>query len=173
MPRDIDLCHLSLASDFFVKLFGRPASEAQRSLAAGRFSYRIGNEVIFLSRRKTARPHRQPDRCEVFDRHEFAENPWERYISMQTKSALSGARRGDVTGFGLRTGTKCFNEQVRSMIGIVLVTHGRLAAEFRAALEHVVGPQKQIETIAVAPDDNIEQRRRDIVSAVTKVDGGA
>ncbi|MGP0010929.1 MAG: PTS sugar transporter subunit IIA [Methylocella sp.] len=58
------------------------------------------------------------------------------------------------------------------MIGIVLVTHGRLAAEFRAALEHVVGPQKQIETIAVGPDDNIEQRRRDIVSAVTKVDSG-
>jgi len=59
------------------------------------------------------------------------------------------------------------------MIGIVLVTHGRLAAEFRAALEHVVGPQKQIETIAVGPDDNIEQRRQDIVSAVTKVDSGA
>ena len=92
---------------------------------------------------------------------------------MQTKSALSGVRRDDVTGFRVRTGTKCPNEQVRSMIGIVLVTHGRLAAEFRAALEHVVGPQKQIETIAVGPDDNIEQRRRDIVSAVTKVDSGA
>jgi mannose PTS system EIIA component len=65
------------------------------------------------------------------------------------------------------------NEQVRSMIGIVLVTHGRLAAEFRAALEHVVGPQKQIESIAIGPDDDIEQRRQDIVSAVTKVDSGA
>jgi hypothetical protein len=51
----------------------------------------------------------------------------------------------DVTGLGVRTGTKFPNEQVRSMIGIVLVTHGRLAAEFRAALEHVAGPQKQIE----------------------------
>ena len=40
------------------------------------------------------------------------------------------------------------------MIGIVLVTHGRLAAEFRAALEHVVGPQKQIESIAIGPDDD-------------------
>jgi len=59
------------------------------------------------------------------------------------------------------------------MIGIVLVTHGRLAAEFRAALEHVVGPQKQIESIAIGPDDDIEQRRQDIVSAVTKVDSGA
>jgi len=92
---------------------------------------------------------------------------------MRTKSALSGARSANVTGFGVRTGTKFPNEQVRSMIGIVLVTHGRLGSEFRAALEHVVGPQKQIETIAVGPDDNIEQRRRDIVSAVTKVDSGA
>ena len=79
----------------------------------------------------------------------------------------------DVTGFGVRSSTKFPNEQVRSMIEIVLVTHGRLGSEFRAALEHVVGPQKQIETIAVGPDDNIEQRRRDIVSAVTKVDSGA
>jgi mannose PTS system EIIA component len=59
------------------------------------------------------------------------------------------------------------------MIGIVLVTHGRLAAEFRAALEHVVGPQEQIESITIGPDDDIEQRRQDIVSAVTKVDSGA
>ena len=68
---------------------------------------------------------------------------------MQTKSALSGARRDDVTGFG-RTGTKCPKEQIPSTIGFVLVTHGRLAAEFCAALEHVVGPQKQIQTIAVS-----------------------
>ena len=92
---------------------------------------------------------------------------------MLTKSALSGARRSDVTGHGVRTGTKFPNEQVRSTIGIVLVTHGRLAAEFRAALENVAGPQKQVESIAIGPDDNIEQRRQDIVSAVTKVDSGA
>ena len=59
-------------------------------------------------------------------------------------------------------------EQVRAMIGIVLVTHGRLAAEFRAALEHVAGPQKQIESIAIGPDDDSEQRRQDIVSAITR-----
>lgn len=58
------------------------------------------------------------------------------------------------------------------MIGIVLVTHGCLAAEFLAALEHVVGPQQQIETIAIGPDDDIEQRRQDIVTAVGKVDSG-
>ena len=69
----------------------------------------------------------------------------------------------DVTGLGVR----------RSMIGIVLVTHGCLAAEFRAGLEHEAGPQKQIESIAIGPDDDIEQRRQDIVSAVTTVNSGA
>src|ERR1700680_2031868 len=72
-----------------------------------------------------------------------------------------------------RTGTKFPNEQVCSMIGIVLVTHGRLAAAFRAALEPVVRPQKQIESIAIGPDDDIEQRRQDIVSAVSQVATGA
>src|ERR1051325_3573642 len=42
------------------------------------------------------------------------------------------------------------------MIGLVLVTHGRLAAEFRSALEHVVGPQKQIEAVTIGPDDDVE-----------------
>lgn len=70
-------------------------------------------------------------------------------------------------------GTKVLNEQVRLMIGIVLVTHGRLASEFRAALEHVVGPQKQIESIGIGPDDDVEQRRQDIISAIANVDKGA
>ena len=59
------------------------------------------------------------------------------------------------------------------MIGLVLVTHGRLAVEFRAALEHVVGAQTQIETISIGPDDNIERRRQDIVDAVQKADDGS
>ena len=59
-----------------------------------------------------------------------------------------------------------------SMIGIVLVTHGRLAIEFRSALEHVVGAQEQMETVTIGPDDNVEQRRRDIIEAVKKVDSG-
>ena len=42
------------------------------------------------------------------------------------------------------------------MIGMVLVTHGQLATEFRAALEHVVGPQEQLETITIGPDDDME-----------------
>jgi PTS system mannose-specific IIA component len=59
------------------------------------------------------------------------------------------------------------------MIGIVLVTHGQLATAFRAALEHVVGTQEQIETISIGPDDDIEQRRREIVTAIKHVDTGA
>ncbi|MCJ8142655.1 PTS sugar transporter subunit IIA [Ancylobacter sp. A5.8] len=55
------------------------------------------------------------------------------------------------------------------MIGLVLVTHGHLASEFRAALEHVMGPQTQIEAITIGPDDDIEQRRQDIVDAVAAV----
>ena len=58
------------------------------------------------------------------------------------------------------------------MIGLVLVTHGRLAAEFRAALEHVVGAQEACETISIGPDDDMEQRRREIVEAVEKVNDG-
>jgi PTS system mannose-specific IIA component len=58
------------------------------------------------------------------------------------------------------------------MIGIVLVTHGRLAIEFRAALEHVVGPQGQIEAVTIGPDDDVERRRHDIIEAVKQVDTG-
>ncbi|MCW6508219.1 PTS sugar transporter subunit IIA [Lichenifustis flavocetrariae] len=58
------------------------------------------------------------------------------------------------------------------MIGMVLVTHGHLATEFRAALEHVVGPQKQIETITIGPEDDMEERRQDILRAVSAVDTG-
>ena len=60
-----------------------------------------------------------------------------------------------------------------AMIGIVLVTHGRLAVEFRAALEHVVGIQAQCETITIDPEDDMEQRRQDIVKAVAAVDTGS
>ncbi|SMF79096.1 PTS sugar transporter subunit IIA [Allosphingosinicella indica] len=58
------------------------------------------------------------------------------------------------------------------MIGLVLVTHGRLAAEFIVAMEHVVGPQQQIEGICIGPDDDMEVRRNDIAEAVASVDDG-
>ena len=58
------------------------------------------------------------------------------------------------------------------MIGIVLVTHGRLAEEFVAALEHVVGPQEAIRSVCIGPDDDMEARRREILDAVREVDQG-
>jgi len=58
------------------------------------------------------------------------------------------------------------------MIGLLIVTHGGLAREFRAALEHVVGPQQQLETISIGPDDDMEARRQEIVDAVRRLDGG-
>lgn len=58
------------------------------------------------------------------------------------------------------------------MIGIILVTHGHLADEFRVAMEHVVGPQPSFETIAIGPNDDMEQRRKDIASAIKQVDDG-
>jgi PTS system mannose-specific IIA component len=59
------------------------------------------------------------------------------------------------------------------MIGLVLVTHGQLATEFRNAVEHVVGPQENFETVAIGPEDDMEQRRHDIIAAVASVDQGA
>jgi PTS system mannose-specific IIA component len=58
------------------------------------------------------------------------------------------------------------------MIGMVLVTHGRLAVEFIAALEHVVGPQTQIAAVCIGPEDDIEQRRQDILHSIEDVDSG-
>jgi PTS system mannose-specific IIA component len=59
------------------------------------------------------------------------------------------------------------------MIGLVLVTHGRLAAEFVTAMEHVVGQQEAIIPICIGADDDMEARRADIAAAVAEVDRGA
>ena len=58
------------------------------------------------------------------------------------------------------------------MIGLVLVTHGRLAAEFITALQHVVGPQEKVEGICIEADDDMEARRKDIADAITRVSDG-
>jgi mannose PTS system EIIA component len=58
------------------------------------------------------------------------------------------------------------------MIGMVLVTHGRLAAEFVAALEHVVGPQTNIRAVCIGADDDMERRRKEILDGVAEVDQG-
>ena len=59
------------------------------------------------------------------------------------------------------------------MIGVVVVTHGRLADEFVAACEHVLGPQRQMGAVAIGPDDDMEARREDILAAVNAVDDGS
>jgi PTS system mannose-specific IIA component len=58
------------------------------------------------------------------------------------------------------------------MIGLVIVTHGRLAQEFLYAMEHVVGPQTGVVAVCIGPEDDMEQRRRDILKAVAEVDDG-
>ena len=58
------------------------------------------------------------------------------------------------------------------MIGLVLVTHGRLAAEFAAALQHVVGTQAQLASVCIGPEDDMEQRRQEILRSIAEVDSG-
>ncbi|MDO7842762.1 PTS sugar transporter subunit IIA [Sphingomonas immobilis] len=58
------------------------------------------------------------------------------------------------------------------MIGLVLVTHGRLADEFVMAMEHVVGKQERIAAVAIGPDDDMEARRNEIAEAIKAVDAG-
>lgn len=58
------------------------------------------------------------------------------------------------------------------MIGLVLVTHGNLAKEFVVAMEHVVGPQKQVATVCIGPNDDMEVRRREIAVAIKSVNDG-
>ena len=58
------------------------------------------------------------------------------------------------------------------MIGLILVTHGRLAEEFVHAMEHVVGEQPDMATICIGPNDDMEARRREIANAIKRVDSG-
>jgi mannose PTS system EIIA component len=58
------------------------------------------------------------------------------------------------------------------MIGLVIVTHGRLAEEFVFAMEHVVGPQAAVESICIGAEDDMERRRHDILLAASRVDTG-
>jgi mannose PTS system EIIA component len=58
------------------------------------------------------------------------------------------------------------------MIGLVIVTHGRLAEEFVSAMEHVVGPQRAVKAICIGPEDDMERRRSDILKACAEVDAG-
>lgn len=55
---------------------------------------------------------------------------------------------------------------------MVLVTHGKLAAEFLAALEHVVGKQQKAATVCIGADDDMEARRKEILQRVKEVESG-
>lgn len=59
------------------------------------------------------------------------------------------------------------------MIGLVLVTHGRLAVEFLSAMQHVVGPQEAVEAVCIGPEDDMDKRRTEILQKVHNVDKGA
>ncbi|MEE9434173.1 MAG: PTS sugar transporter subunit IIA [Sphingorhabdus sp.] len=58
------------------------------------------------------------------------------------------------------------------MIGMILVTHGKLAEEFVTAMEHVVGPQKQVASVCIGPHDDMQAKRDEIAAATSKVDSG-
>ena len=58
------------------------------------------------------------------------------------------------------------------MIGLVIVTHGRLAEEFVLAMEHVVGPQERVAAVCIGPEDDMEKRRRDILRVCAEVNDG-
>ena len=58
------------------------------------------------------------------------------------------------------------------MIGMILVTHGRLAEELRLAMEHVVGSQKCVDTVCIGPDDDVEVCRTQIEACIGRCDTG-
>ncbi len=62
---------------------------------------------------------------------------------------------------------------LHGMIGMILVTHGRLAEEFVHAMEHVVGAQSDVATVCIGPHDDMEARRKEIAQAIKRVDSGA
>jgi mannose PTS system EIIA component len=84
-------------------------------------------------------------------------------------SVNSKARLANKAAF---KGLRAHNEGTPRMIGLVIVTHGRLADEFIHAMEHVVGKQKQVEAICIGPDDRMDQRRNDIAAAIARVETG-
>jgi PTS system mannose-specific IIA component len=90
----------------------------------------------------------------------------------QAPSGIRAPRHSGRQVLELGSFARRLHEWWRRMIGMVLVTHGCLATEFRAALEHVVGPQKQIVSISIGPEDDMERRRSEIIEAVEEADSG-
>ena len=59
------------------------------------------------------------------------------------------------------------------MIGIIIITHGNLALELKAAMEHVIGLQKNTEIISINPDDDLEIKKGDIAKSIKKADNNS
>jgi PTS system mannose-specific IIA component len=58
------------------------------------------------------------------------------------------------------------------MLGLIIIAHGNLAQEMVNVLEHVVGPQTQVQAVGIEPDDDVEKRREDLIKAITEVNSG-
>jgi PTS system mannose-specific IIA component len=58
------------------------------------------------------------------------------------------------------------------MLGLIIIAHGNLAQEMVSVLEHVVGPQTQLQAVGIGPDDDVEKRREDLIKAITEVNSG-
>ena len=58
------------------------------------------------------------------------------------------------------------------MIGLIIITHGNLAIELKSSLENIIGPQKNLETVCIGYDDDVDKRKEEVKDLITKVDSG-
>ena len=100
-----------------------------------------------------------------------APSPW-RSTWPRRSGAATGRSRCATAISKPRTPRRSGGRPDKLMIGLVLVTHGRLAEEFVAATEHVVGPQARTCAICIGPDDDMEKRRQEILDAIAATDEG-
>ena len=60
----------------------------------------------------------------------------------------------------------------KGLIGIVIVAHGGLAGEYLSAVEHVVGVQTGMRSVAIGPEDDRSLKQSEICDAANAVDTG-
>lgn len=58
------------------------------------------------------------------------------------------------------------------MIGLIIITHGNLAIELKSSLENIIGPQKDLETVCIGYDDDVDKRKEEVKELISKVDSG-
>jgi Phosphotransferase system, mannose/fructose-specific component IIA len=58
------------------------------------------------------------------------------------------------------------------LIGLIIITHGNLAIELKSSLENIIGPQKNLETVCIGYDDDVDKRKEEVKDLITKVDSG-